>query len=454
MRSARPNILFVLSDQQRWDTLGCYGQKLPVTPNLDRLAKEGTRFRYAFTPQPVCGPARSCIQSSRYATETGCFVNHRKLPANDAFLGNLMTESGYETAYIGKWHLASFGPIGGVNDYTTRPIPLRRRGGYENFWIAADALELTTSAYGGRLFNHDEDVIEIPENVYRVDAITDWGIDFLKQRKGSSPFFMTLSYLEPHHQNDLDQHIPPERFKNHFRDFTAPDDLKPDEGNWESEFADYLACCHTIDENFGRIRDYLETTGEWDNTVVVYTSDHGSHFKTRNSEYKRSCHDSSIRIPMICAGPGFKPGFETDLFASLLDLAPTFLRAADTPVPSDMRGIPLQDSTALDAEKNWRNKVFFQISESQVGRGIRTNKYKLSISDPKQREGWFLGKSSDYYEDEFFYDLIEDPHEHNNLIGDSRYESVISELREELSQFMKKIGEPESFLAGAIHNIF
>ena len=118
------NILFFFTDQQRWDTCGCYGQSLDVTPNLDRLAGEGVRFHSAFTPQPVCGPCRALFQTGRYPTETGCFRNGVMLPRGVKTLADYMEEAGYETAYVGKWHLASDdGPDRPAADHTATAIP-------------------------------------------------------------------------------------------------------------------------------------------------------------------------------------------------------------------------------------------------------------------------------------------------------------------------------------------
>lgn len=114
----RPNLVFYFSDQQRWDTLGCYGQSLPVSPNLDQLAQEGTLFENAYTCQPVCGPARSCLQSGMYATETGCYTNGIELPLTVKPLAESFNEAGYETAYVGKWHLAS-NELKGLHHETT-----------------------------------------------------------------------------------------------------------------------------------------------------------------------------------------------------------------------------------------------------------------------------------------------------------------------------------------------
>jgi len=125
----RPNIIFFFSDQQRWDTCGCYGQQLPVTPNLDRMAADGVRFANAFTCQPVCGPARACLQTGKYAVEVGCPTNHRMLPTDEMTLARWLSQAGYEVGYIGKWHLASCGERDGPDDFREKPVPPERRGG-------------------------------------------------------------------------------------------------------------------------------------------------------------------------------------------------------------------------------------------------------------------------------------------------------------------------------------
>ena len=129
----QPNIIFYFSDQQRWDTLGCYGQKLPVTPNLDELAREGVKFANTFPCQPVCGPARACLQSGRYATQIGCWRNAQALPQGIPSLAGAFHSAGYETAYVGKWHLASnkssYEESGGPEDFEIRAVQPERRGG-------------------------------------------------------------------------------------------------------------------------------------------------------------------------------------------------------------------------------------------------------------------------------------------------------------------------------------
>ena len=146
---------------------------------------------------------------------------------------------------------------------------------------------------------------EFPEGRYRVDAQTDWVLEYLQTRTGEQPFFLFVSYIEPHHQNDHNHYEGPHGSKEKFADFVVPGDLDGTGGDWREEYPDYLGCIHSLDENLGRIRAELERLGLAEDTLIIYTSDHGSHFRTRNGEYKRSCHDGCIRIPMLACGPGF-----------------------------------------------------------------------------------------------------------------------------------------------------
>jgi arylsulfatase A-like enzyme len=435
----KPNILFVFSDQQRWDTVGCYGQELEITPNLDRMATEGVRFEYAFTCQPVCGPARACLQTGKYATETGCFRNGIALPLDEPTLARWLSEAGYEVGYIGKWHLASTHGKGEADiDYRTKPVPPERRGGYKDYWLASDVLEFTSHSYDGHMFNADMERVEFPEGRYRVDAHTDWVIDYLRTRDGDKPFFLFVSYIEPHHQNDHNRYEGPTGSRERFADYAVPGDLVDTEGDWRENFPDYLGCIHSLDENLGRILDELERLGIAENTLVVYTSDHGSHFRTRNGEYKRSCHEASVRIPMVARGPAFKGGQVIPDLVSLIDLPPTILAGAGLEPPPTMRGRPLQALVAGTA-RDWPQEVFFQISESQVGRGIRTRRWKYSVTAPDK--SGVHDPDSDRYVEEYLYDLDNDPYERDNLVRDPDYAGVRAELRETLLRHMVAAGE-------------
>ncbi|NLD43582.1 MAG: sulfatase-like hydrolase/transferase [Chloroflexi bacterium] len=435
----RPNIVFVFSDQQRWDTAGCYGQPLDITPNLDRMAAEGVRFEHTFTCQPVCGPARATLQTGKYPTEVGVHTNHRLLPLDEQTLAKRLSASGYEVGYIGKWHLASFGPMDGPDNFRTRPVPPERRGGYVDYWLASDTLEFTSHSYDGHMFDGEGRRVDFPEGRYRADALTDWTLDYLRTRTGEKPFFLFLSYIEPHHQNDHNRYEGPHGSQERFKDYVIPGDLvgTEAEGDWPENMPDYLGCCRNLDDNLGRIRAELDRLGLADNTLVIYTSDHGSHFRTRNAEYKRSCHDGCIRIPLVMCGPGFRGGTVQDELVSLIDLPVTVLAAAGLPQPEDWQGRPLQ-GLVNGTTDDWPEEVFLQISESQVGRAIRTRRWKYSVTAP--------GKSgrdadSDVYVEDFLYDLERDPHEKYNLVRHPFYAGLRAELAARLKRRMAEANE-------------
>jgi uncharacterized sulfatase len=443
MPNDRPNILFFFTDQQRWDTCGCYGQPLDVTPNLDRMAAEGVRFENAFTCQPVCGPARSCLQTGKYATETGCFRNNIALPLDQRTIAHCLGDAGYETGYVGKWHLASNGEEA---NYREKPVPPARRGGYRDWWVASDVLEFTSHSYDGHMFNADMERVEFPEGRYRADAVTDFAIDFLQARGGERPWFLFLSYIEPHHQNDHNCYEGPRGSKERYAEFPVPGDLVDTEGDWRENYPDYLGCINSLDANLGRIMAELENLGMADNTLIIFTSDHGSHFRTRNGEYKRSCHDGCIRVPMVAWGPGFRGGNVVEELVSLIDVPPTIVTAGATEVPGTMRGRPLQqlaDGTA----KDWPEEVFLQISESQVGRAVRTTRWKYSVVAPGKHGG--RDPDSDLYVEEYLYDLDADPHERNNLVADPAYGDVRAELCATLVRRMAEAGESEPTIGPA-----
>jgi uncharacterized sulfatase len=411
----QPNILFIFSDQQRWDTLGCYGQPLPITPNLDRLAREGVQFEHAFTPQPVCGPARACIQTGKYASETGCTVNDIGLPPQERTLAHWLSEAGYEVGYLGKWHLAA-DPVSVDPEIrrggTTGPVSLKRRGGYTDFWLASDVLEYTSHSYDGHMFDGDGNRREFPPDRYRVDAQTDWLLEYLQTRTGERPFFLFVSYLEPHHQNDHNHFEGPRGSKERFRDFVAPGDLEGLEGDWQEEYPDYLGCCHSLDENVGRIWSELERLGLWEDTL----------------------------LPLLLHGPGFQGGQVVTDLVSLIDLPPTVLRAGGVDVPESMRGRPVQQ--LVDGEASgWPEEVFSQISESHCGRAVRTKRWKYSARAPSELAlPDHLG--SPVYVEDFLYDLEADPHERTNLVRDPSYAGERTRLAEILKRRMQEAGEP------------
>ena len=435
----RPNIIFYFSDQQRWDSLGCYGQPLDVTPNLDRLARQGVRFENAFTCQPVCGPARACLQTGKYPTETGCYRNAIALPRDIVTLADCFNQAGYETAYVGKWHLASnrSSYAAPLDDeyFETRAIPLERRCGYKDYWMAADVLEATSHGYDGFVFDGEGNRKEFIG--YRADAINNYAIHYLHKYKGEKPFFLFISQIEPHHQNDRNRFEGPDGSKERFKDFVPAPDMVEGEGDWKENYPDYLGQCRSLDDNVGRLIDTLKEKKLWDKTIIFYASDHGCHFRMRNGEYKRSCHEASIHIPLIAYGGPFKGGKTITNLVSLMDLPVTLLDCGEIPRPEGFHGRSLKALAEGECDK-WEDQVFIQISESQVGRAIRTKRWKYSVR--AKEDGW-LCKDAEIYYEEFLYDLEEDPYEQNNLVEAKEYENIIAELAKKLIASMEEAGE-------------
>lgn len=419
----RPNVIVFFTDQQRWDTSGLHGNPMGLTPNYDRMAQRGTHLSHMFTCQPVCGPARSCVQTGLYATKSGCFTNGIPLPTQIKTLGHYFQEANYRTGYIGKWHLAA-----------EEPVPPHKREGYD-YWLASNGLEHTSEPYHTVLYNHNGEPVKLPG--YRVDAVTDAAIDYINQHQ-YDPFFLFVSYLEPHHQNRTDDYPAPDGYREKYRTGWIPPDLAALGGTAHQHLGGYYGMVKRLDEALGRMLDALKSLNLLDDTIILFTSDHACHFKTRNEEYKRSCHDASIRIPGTIQGPGFDQGGHVKQLISLIDVAPTLLDAVGISVPAEMQGRSIVPLLQGETE-HWQDEVFVQISESQVGRAIRTQKWKYSVSAPDKRAT--IDAGSDRYVEEFLYDLEADPYELNNLIGYKSHRIVCDYLKERLIQQMVKAGE-------------
>lgn len=430
-QTAQPNVIVFFTDQQRWDTTGIHGNPLDLTRNFDGVACRGTHVHTAVTPQPVCGPARSCMQTGLYATTTGCFRNGIPLPTGARTLAHHFGGGGYDTAYIGKWHLAD-----------RDPVPPSGRGGYD-YWLAANTLEFTSDAYRTVVYDGEGTAIQLPG--YRVDALTDAAIRYVDAHC-QHPFYLFLSFLEPHHQNHRDDYPPPDGYRERYTGRWIPPDLAALGGSSHQHLGGYYGMVKRLDEALGRLLDALKSLAILDTTIVLFASDHGCHFKTRNAEYKRSCHESSIRVPVALQGPGFDGGGQVRELVSLLDLPPTLLDAAGLPVPDEMQGrslVPL-----LRGERNdWPDDVLVQISESQVGRALRTHRWKYSVVAPEgdgQRDA-----TSPHYEEQFLYDLDADPYELSNLVGLESHREVSRVMGERLKRHMVQAGEEKPVIEPA-----
>lgn len=465
----QPNILMICADQFRADFVGAnHENPSVVTPHIDALAQRGISFRHCMTNQPLCSPSRASFLTSRYATETGVWKLGLELDHNLPTAATEFGKHGYSTHFFGKWHISARDLPNGKKQLGWVP-PGLSRGGFDDQWEGANELERVSHPYEGNYWDSQGDNIGY-KNKYRVDFIASRAVQVIEQQH-EKPWFIFLSQLEPHQQNDLDAFVPPLRYADDFswrvyrsqlalqqqNDLDAlahpdlpsysdpyiPEDLRNLPGNWRSRISGYYGCVQAIDDCVGVLVAALERTGQLDNTIIVFFSDHGCTFRTRLGEYKRSPHEASIRVPFVIAGPGFNQSRVIDEVVTLLDLVPTLLDGAGIKPPDSMRGRPLKAlAENLEVRKTWDSIAYFQISQSICGRGIRTPDWCYCAFDPTVKNG--DAEYSKNYQDFALYSVSGDPAETVNLVGRPEYREVADKLRAELLKRIHEAGEPEA----------
>ncbi len=442
----RPNVVVFLTDQQRFDSAGLHGNPLDLMPNFDRIAHEGTHLPLLMSPQPVCTPARACLQTGRYATAVNVWKNGLPLPDDYPTLATCFNDAGYHTAYFGKWHLSKVEGVKG-------PVPAHRRGGYQH-WLGADSLEFVSEPYCCRVYDNDENEVILPG--YRVDAITNAAIQHIDRVK-DQPFMVFIGQLEPHAQNSYGASVAPTGYAQRYENRWIPPDLTAFKSNrhWEMQtpiggevagnLGDYWGCCKRLDESFGQLRDALRSMNLHENTIVVFASDHGSQFATRNWDGKCSCHDVSARVPGAIWGGPFLGGGSVRQPVSLVDLAPTLLDACGVTPPETMQGrsfFPLLGGRTDPAF----DEAFIQISQAEVGRAVRTLNWKYGVvgidAEGKELDG-LKHAASEVYREAYLYDLMNDPYEIKNLVGMDSHREVADGMRERLLRRMAAAGETQ-----------
>jgi arylsulfatase A-like enzyme len=417
--SRPPNVLFIMPDEWRAQALGCAGNPDVQTPHLDRLASEGVLMRRMFANSPVCCPARATILTGTYASRNGMVANDLRLRESELTLANYLSDAGYRTAFIGKWHLDGGPRVPGF----IPPGP--RRHGFQ-FWAAN---ECWLNFFYGWYFRDDNVPIIMTE--YEPQAWTDIAIEFLYEQQGQNqPFFLMLAPHTPH-----DPYLAPERFMKMYN----PQALSM-RSNWvagikggeRKDIAGYYASITAIDEQVGRLLKVLRELGMEENTIVVFTSDHGNMLGSQGATLKRKPWEESIGVPGVIRYPGKVPaGGKSDLLLSHVDLCPTLLSLCQVPRPEGLQGKDL--SAAVLGREAGPDSVYFQIFGPYHGdgtrdawRGIRTDRsmYARWKSGP-----WLL------------YDLQNDPDELHNLAGDSSDASLRREMDDRLADWMKRTGD-------------
>lgn len=339
-----PNIILVCTDQQRMDSLACYGNRFIESPGTDAMAAAGMAFDRAFTPWPVCTPARGTMWTGVYPHAHGVIDN--VYGVDNAFATHAtfketvfdrLQAGGHLTAHFGKWHLGEAHPP--FFDVWEESFNSRR-----GHWI------------DGKL-----------DGEYRPDRCTDAAIAFLeKQADSEKPFVAVVSYYPPH-----DPYSAPKRFYEPYRGKGIP-------------YAGYYAAVSALDEDLARIRATLATTGLKNNTIVIYYSDHGDTFwYRREGEHKFVCFDDAIRIPFLVEGPGIAPGSRSAAPVGLQDLTPTMLDFAGLPVPVELHGRSIKPLLMGKTPADWRDDYYVEtithISKIEQ-RSVRTERWKLIAS--------------------------------------------------------------------------
>ncbi len=461
MSEGRPNIIFIMSDDHASHAMSCYGSRINQTPNLDRIASGGMRFSNCFCTNSICTPSRATILTGTYNHVNNVTTLASKLDGRLVTFPKLLQQSGYQTAMIGKWHLGH----GGIHDPT----------GFD-YW----------NVLPGQGLYHNPKMIEMGEEKvfegYTTDLITDFSLDWLKSRETNRPFFLMCHHKAPHRPwepddkhmelyEDID--IPePETFNDDYsnraaaaaaarmridRDlnetdlkFPVPDGLTPDkEKKWKYQryIKDYLRCVASIDDNVGRILDYLDEEGLADNTLVVYTSDQGFFLGDHGWYDKRFMYEESLRMPFIIRYPnGISPGTVNDNMITNVDFAPTLLEYSGIDIPEDFQGSSFQPLLNGELPDGWQTSMYYRywmhLAHHHVYAhyGIRTLRYKLIYyyADALDQPGAVDGTKEPEWE---LFDLEKDPYELNNIYNDPACAEIVKELTEELHSLQEAIGD-------------
>ncbi len=427
--SQKPNLLFVFSDQHSYDMLGCYGNEQVITPNLDLLASEGLLFSNCFSNCPLCTPFRGILMSGQHTMYNGCFDNNITLvPGNGKKFAEVLRDEGYSTAYIGKWHL-----LGGDRD---RPVP---EGGLR---YGFDEVFLSNNCHmdfrPGKCFYFNEKGDKMYFDTWEVYGQTSQALEYLESRKGNKkPFALFVSWHPPHNMGKFQGKDGKEHFNyatmEEFMSQYDPDSIKYRPGMEDSPdlremYHGYLANVTGVDEAFGRLMKKLKEIDQDENTIVIYTSDHGDMLEFEEADKpKQYPHDYSTHIPFIIRYPGvIEKGISTGLLFSSLDMMPSILGLMDLPVPLECQGKNLS-AAILSMDEDAVDYIPIWMYTSKNWRGVVTKDY--SYARAKNEE-----QSEEY---SILYDRKHDPFQLNNLYYNTDYDHIKNELWSLTSSWME-----------------
>lgn len=444
----RPNLIYVFADQLRRQSVGYAGDAKAITPNIDRFAVEGIEFPNAVASAPVCTAYRAALFTGKYTTSNGMVINELRMNPNQRCLGHVLTDAGYQTGYIGKWHLYA-NELGNHDDPKNSFVPRGpHRLGFDGEWMAYN---FHHENYGTYYHTESEEKIYYGPGVYEPDAQTDLAIDFITRAlETADPFALILSWGAPHDPWGTDN-VPARFLKMHAGTrFPNPENYLPDNDtpyadDWaklsasereqlESWRRTYYAQTTSIDLNFASLVGALEECGIAEDTIVVFTSDHGELFGAHGRRAKNIFYEEACRIPMVIRWKGHTPaGAKSDVCLSTVDIMPTLLSLMGLEIPAGVEGMDLSASVLGRAGAE-PDAAFMQIcgataawTDGHEWRGLRDKRYTYAIYRVDKKE--------------LLFDNIADPLQLTNLADDPQNAPLIEKFRKMLAEKMAAIGD-------------
>ena len=427
-RDKKPNIVYVLADQWRAESLGYAGNPDVKTPNLDKLASESVSFSNAISTTPVCTPYRAMLQTGQYALKNGMFMNDVTLNPESVSFAKLFKKEGYNTAFIGKWHLDGNG--------RSAFIPKERRQGFDYWKVLECSHNYNNSSYWG-----NDDQKHMWEG-YDAKAQTEDAIAYIEaQAKTETPFTLVLSWGPPH----APYATAPKEFQEIYEDVNI--DLKPNvpehlTGKTKEILKGYYAHCSTLDFYIKLLQDAIKRTNIEDNTIFIFTSDHGDLINSHDQMKKQRIYEESAKVPFIIKYPALfgTKELKSDFLLNTLDILPTMLGMSGIEIPAGLDGEDISD-VILGKKPDTREaslvscpQPFGQWKRAKGGkefRGVITKRYTYA----KDLSGEWL-----------FFDNLKDPFQLNNLTGNSAFESIAKNLDGLLNKELDRLGD--DFLPG------
>jgi arylsulfatase A-like enzyme len=474
--SDRPNFLFVMSDDHAAHAISAYGSRINRTPNLDRIATGGMRFDACCCTNSICTPSRAAILTGTYNHVNGVTTLDTHMDNTLTTFPKLLHRAGYQTAVVGKWHLGH----GPAHDPT----------GFDFWRVLPGQGHYHDPVMLGPGPNGSHEVVE--RGGYVTDLITDDCLEWLDRRDPDRPFMLLCHHKAPHRRwepsrehftmfDDVDIPEPETMWDDHatraavvramrmrLMDLDPITDLKApvppglsedDEIRWRYQryIKDYLRVIASVDDNVGRLLDWLDANGLAERTVVVYTSDQGFFLGDHGWFDKRLMYEESLAMPFMVRFPALvEPGTVCDELALNVDVAPTFLELAGVDVPPEVQGRSLVPLLRGETPPDWRGSMYYRYWMHRDGAhavpahyGVRTRTHKLICyyNDPLGQEG--ARGPADPVEWELF-DLVTDPLETTNVIADGHYDAVRAELEAELARLQAELGDtPHPAAVGA-----